>query len=85
MEEALARAQTAEARVAEQDESLRHAQDYIHQAEAELAQQREQARQLQQEVGVLREQNRRLVEERHHVPRTSTQDFEATLAAGRRP
>ncbi|MEU9087986.1 helix-turn-helix domain-containing protein [Streptomyces sp. NPDC048357] len=85
LEEALTRAQTAEARVAEQDESLRHAQDYIHQAEAELAQQREQARQLQQEVGVLREQNRRLVEEQQRVPGASTQDtsFEATLAAHR--
>ncbi|WP_405940699.1 helix-turn-helix domain-containing protein [Streptomyces sp. NBC_00207] len=83
LEEALERAQAAEARVAEQDESLRHAQDYIHLAEAELAQQREQARQLQQEVGVLREQNRRLAEEQHRVPGTSTQDtnFEATLAA----
>lgn len=51
--------------------SLRHAQDYIHQVEGELAQQREQARQLQQEVGVLREQNRRLVEEQQLVPEAS--------------
>ncbi|MFI8280793.1 hypothetical protein ACIGBH_39115 [Streptomyces sp. NPDC085929] len=53
--------------------------------EGELAQQREQARQLQQEVGVLWEQNRRLVEEQQHVPEASTQDtsFEATLAAHR--
>ncbi|WP_328623214.1 hypothetical protein [Streptomyces sp. NBC_00354] len=70
LEEALARAQTAEgareilqARVTEQDESLRQAQDYIHQIEAELAQQKEQARLLLQEVGVLRQQNRELVEE----------------------
>nr|WSW57324.1 hypothetical protein OG513_01350 [Streptomyces sp. NBC_00998] len=39
--------------------------------EGELAQQREQARQLQQEVGVLREQNRRLVEEQQLVPEAS--------------
>ncbi|MEU7600454.1 hypothetical protein [Streptomyces sp. NPDC041003] len=84
LEEALGRARAAEARVAEQDETLRHGQDYIHQVEAELTQQREQARLLQQEVGVLREQNRRLAEEgQQHVPGTSTQDtsFEATLAA----
>ncbi|MGW7348006.1 hypothetical protein [Streptomyces sp. NPDC054854] len=92
LQEALDRAQTAEgsrkillARVERQDDSLRHAQDYIHQVEAELTQQREQARQLQLEVGVLREQNRRLVEERQSVPGASTQDtsFEATLAARR--
>ncbi|MFG2484969.1 hypothetical protein ACGFSI_19705 [Streptomyces virginiae] len=84
LEEALERARVAEARVAEQDETLRHGQDYIHQVEAELAQQREQARLLQREVGVLREQNRRLVEEQPRVSGASTQDtsFEATLAAG---
>ncbi|MFB7260812.1 helix-turn-helix domain-containing protein [Streptomyces nojiriensis] len=83
LEEALERARAAEARVAEQDETLRHGQAYIHQVEAELALQREQARLLQQEVGVLREQNRRLVEERPRVAGASTQDtsFEATLAA----
>ncbi|THA44796.1 helix-turn-helix transcriptional regulator [Streptomyces sp. A1136] len=53
LQEALERARSAEgsrerltARVKEQDESLRHAQDYIHQVEAELAQQREEARRL---------------------------------------
>ncbi|WP_328923577.1 hypothetical protein OG429_02365 [Streptomyces sp. NBC_00190] len=93
LQEALDRAHTAEgtrdlllARVEQQDDSLRHAQDFIHQVEAELAQQREQARQLQQAVAVLREQNRRLVEEQQDVPGASTQDtsFEATLAARRR-
>ncbi|MFJ8212122.1 helix-turn-helix domain-containing protein [Streptomyces sp. NPDC096033] len=93
LQEALDRAQTAEglseilqARVAQQDDSLRHAQDYIHQVEAELAQQREQAEQLQRALGVLREQNRRLVEEQQHVPGVSTQDkgFEAPLAGLRK-
>ncbi|MFI6006817.1 helix-turn-helix domain-containing protein [Streptomyces sp. NPDC051366] len=92
LEVALARAQTAEgareilqARVTEQDESLRHAQDYTHQIEAELTQQKEQARLLLQEVGVLRQQNRELVEEQHRVPAPSTQDtsMDATLAARR--
>ncbi|MEU9305829.1 hypothetical protein [Streptomyces sp. NPDC048269] len=92
LEVALARAQTAEgereilqARVTEQDESLRHAQDYIHQIEAELTQQKEEARLLLQEVGVLRQQNRELVEEQHRVPGPSTQDtsMDATLAARR--
>ncbi|WP_329201899.1 MULTISPECIES: helix-turn-helix domain-containing protein [unclassified Streptomyces] len=70
LEAALERARTAEGaaelltvRGQEQDESLRHAQDYIHQIEAELAGQREQARLLQQEAAVLRAQNRRLIEE----------------------
>ncbi|MEV5195142.1 helix-turn-helix domain-containing protein [Streptomyces clavifer] len=70
--------------VREQDESLRHAQDYIHQIEAELSEQREQARLLQQEVGVLRKQNQQLVEEQTRtIPGASTQatSFEATLAA----
>lgn len=65
------------------DESLRHAQDYIHQIEAELSGQREQARALQVEVGVLRKQNQQLVEEQAHtVSGVSTQatSFEATLA-----
>ncbi|WP_330321658.1 helix-turn-helix domain-containing protein (plasmid) [Streptomyces clavifer] len=61
--------------VREQDESLRHAQDYIHQIEADLSGQREQARLLQQEVGVLRAQNQRLVEEQTQaVSGVSTQD-----------
>ncbi|MFJ8982942.1 helix-turn-helix domain-containing protein [Streptomyces sp. NPDC102282] len=70
--------------VREQDESLRHAKDYIHQIEAELSEQREQARLLQQEVGVLRKQNQQLVEEETRtIPGVSTQatSFEATLAA----
>ncbi|MEU9951352.1 helix-turn-helix domain-containing protein [Streptomyces sp. NPDC047939] len=70
--------------VREQDESLRHAQDYIHQIEAELSEQREQARLLQQQVGVLRKQNQQLVEEQTRtIPGVSTQatSFEATLAA----
>ncbi|WP_328868605.1 hypothetical protein [Streptomyces sp. NBC_00304] len=61
-------------RVEKQNESLRHAQDYTHQIEAELAEQQEQARLLRQEVSVLREQNRRLVEEQpESVPEVSTQ------------
>ncbi|MFI1576420.1 hypothetical protein ACH4VQ_37215 [Streptomyces anulatus] len=67
-----------------QDESLRHAQDYIHQVEAELSEQREQARLLQLEVGVLRKQNQRFVEEQAHtISRVSTQatGFDAALAA----
>ncbi|MDF6016907.1 helix-turn-helix domain-containing protein [Streptomyces sp. JH34] len=72
--------------VREQDESLRHAQDYIHQIEADLSEQRKQARLLQQEVGVLRKQNQRLVEEQPHtVSGVSTQDtgMEAILAQRR--
>ncbi|MGW6850439.1 helix-turn-helix domain-containing protein [Streptomyces virginiae] len=92
LEEALGRARTAEgarelmqSRVQEQDEKLRHAQDYICQIEAELSQQREQAHLLQQEVAVLREQNRQLIDEQRAVPGVSTQDtsFDATLAAHR--
>ncbi|MGC5530398.1 helix-turn-helix domain-containing protein [Streptomyces sp. SR-10] len=67
-----------------QDESLRHAQDYIHQIEAELSEQREQARLLQLEVGVLRKQNQRFVEEQAHtISGVSTQatGFDAALAA----
>lgn len=67
-----------------QDESLRHAQDYIHQVEAELSEQREQARLLQLEVGVLRKQNQRFVEEQAHtISGVSTQatGFDAALAA----
>ncbi|MER8267993.1 helix-turn-helix domain-containing protein [Streptomyces griseus] len=67
-----------------QDENLRHAQDYIHQIEAELSAQREQARALQVEVGVLRKQNQQLVAEQSHtVSGVSTQatSFDATLAA----
>lgn len=61
-------------RVVKQNESLRHAQDYTHQIEAELAEQSEQARLLRQEVEVLRKQNRRLVEEQQEsVPEVSTQ------------
>ncbi|MFE2147956.1 helix-turn-helix domain-containing protein [Streptomyces sp. NPDC059456] len=91
LEEALDRARTAEgarqilqAQVTGQDKGLLQAQGYIQQMEAELTRQREQARRLQQEVGVLREQNRRLVEAQQ-VPGASTQDtaFEATLAAPR--
>ncbi|MFF1561563.1 helix-turn-helix domain-containing protein [Streptomyces sp. NPDC058279] len=70
LDAALERARTAEgaaelltARGQEQDESLRHAQEYIHQVEAELTEQREQVRLLQQEAAVLRAQNRRLIEE----------------------
>ncbi|MFD3511219.1 hypothetical protein [Nocardia sp. NPDC058666] len=85
LEEALERAKTAEDRVAEQDEALRHAQDYTHEMAAELDQQREQARKLQQEVEVLRRQNRRLIEEQPRVPGVSTQDrsLDATLAVRR--
>ncbi|MFD3641513.1 helix-turn-helix domain-containing protein [Streptomyces griseus] len=67
-----------------QDESLRHAQDYIHQIEAELSEQREQARALQVEVGVLRKQNQQLVQEQADtVSGVSTQvtSFDAALAA----
>ncbi|MFJ2101496.1 helix-turn-helix domain-containing protein [Streptomyces anulatus] len=67
-----------------QDESLRHAQDYIHQVEAELSEQREQARLLQLEVGVLRKQNQRFVEEQAHtISGVSTQatGVDAALAA----
>ncbi|MFF5809677.1 hypothetical protein [Streptomyces sp. NPDC012746] len=78
--EALARAQGAEnarvflqARVTEQDRSLRTARDYIQRIEAELAEYKERADQLQQEVGVLREQNRRLIEATPAVPAPSTQ------------
>ncbi|MFD6803028.1 hypothetical protein [Streptomyces cyaneofuscatus] len=61
-------------RVEAQDESLRHAQDYTHQIEAELAEQHKQARELRREVEVLREQNRLLVEEQAGtVPGVSTQ------------
>ncbi|WP_326701905.1 hypothetical protein OG909_32905 (plasmid) [Streptomyces sp. NBC_01754] len=61
-------------RVEKQNESLRHAQDYTHQIEAELAEQQEQAHLLRQEVSVLREQNRRLVEEQTGtLPEVSTQ------------
>ncbi|WP_399554297.1 helix-turn-helix domain-containing protein [Streptomyces anulatus] len=68
-----------------QDESLRHARDYIHQVEAELSEQREQARLLQLEVGVLRKQNQRFVaEQAHTISGVSTQatGFDAALAAG---
>ncbi|MFD8693018.1 hypothetical protein [Streptomyces sp. NPDC059651] len=84
----LARAlQEALDRVAVQDESLRYAQDYAHQIEAELAEQYEQSRRLQQEVVVLREQNRRLVQEQTRaVPGVSTQapalETAATSPAG---
>ncbi|MEV7114393.1 helix-turn-helix domain-containing protein [Streptomyces anulatus] len=67
-----------------QDESLRHAQDYIHQIEAELSEQREQARLLQLEVGVLRKQNQQFVEEQTHtISGVSTQatGVDAALAA----
>ncbi|WP_426501764.1 hypothetical protein [Streptomyces sp. D54] len=67
-----------------QDESLRHAQDYTHQVEAELSEQREQARLLQLEVGMLRKQNQRFVEEQAHtISGVSTQatGFDAALAA----
>ncbi|MFJ1782643.1 helix-turn-helix domain-containing protein [Streptomyces anulatus] len=67
-----------------QDESLRHAQDYIHQIEAELSEQREQARLLQLEVGVLRKQNQQFVEEQAHtISGVSTQStgVDAALAA----
>ncbi|MGY4966790.1 helix-turn-helix domain-containing protein [Streptomyces sp. 900105245] len=62
-----------EKRLAEQDQSLRQAQDYARRIEAELAQQVEQAERLVKEVGVLREQNRRLIEEGSAVPAPSTQ------------
>ncbi|MFJ4858353.1 hypothetical protein [Streptomyces sp. NPDC088730] len=74
LEEALDRVET-------QDNSLRHAQDYSHQIEAELAEQREQTRLLQQEVNVLREQNLLLVEEQARaVPGASTQDISVQAA-----
>ncbi|WP_371631863.1 hypothetical protein OG892_39780 [Streptomyces sp. NBC_00341] len=74
LEEALDRVET-------QDNSLRHAQDYSHQIEAELAEQQEQTRLLQQEVSVLREQNLRLVEEQAQaVPGASTQDISVQAA-----
>ncbi|MFF9011029.1 hypothetical protein ACF087_35290 [Streptomyces goshikiensis] len=78
--EALARAQGAEkarlflqTRLTAQDRSLRTARDYIQRIEAELAEHRERAGLLQQEVDVLREQNRRLIEAEPPVPAPSTQ------------
>ncbi|MCX4546862.1 hypothetical protein [Streptomyces sp. NBC_01565] len=78
--EALARAQGAEnarvflqARVTEQDRSLRTARDYIQRIEAELAKYKERADLLEREVDVLREQNRRLIEAAPAVPAPSTQ------------
>ncbi|MCX4529922.1 hypothetical protein OG982_30245 [Streptomyces sp. NBC_01551] len=82
-DQALARAQGAQgaerarlflqSRVTEQDQSLRTARDYIRRIEAELAEYRERADLLQQEVDVLREQNRRLIEAEPAVPAPSTQ------------
>ncbi|UXY40485.1 helix-turn-helix domain-containing protein [Streptomyces albidocamelliae] len=62
-----------EKRLAEHDQSLRQAQDYARRIEAELAQQEEQAERLVKEVGVLRKQNRQLIEESTAVPAPSTQ------------
>ncbi|MFE6085984.1 hypothetical protein [Streptomyces virginiae] len=55
-------------RVTVQDQSLLKATCYIHNVEAELAHHKEQAGLLRTENGVLREQNRRLVEEQTTVP-----------------
>ncbi|MEU9165656.1 hypothetical protein AB0D29_35945 [Streptomyces sp. NPDC048424] len=80
LRQALARAQSAERtrrilqeRVTVQDRSLRKAGDYIRSIEGELAQQKEQTGPLLTEVGVLREQNRRLVEEKPAVAAPATQ------------
>ncbi|WP_242643622.1 hypothetical protein [Streptomyces laculatispora] len=73
-------------RVETQNNSLRHAQDYSYQIEAELAEQQEQTRLLQREVGVLREQNLRLVEEQTQaVPGVSTQDTSVLAVPARQP
>ncbi|WP_405940701.1 MFS transporter [Streptomyces sp. NBC_00207] len=79
-EQALERAQAADSernrlqdRVAEQDESLRHAREYVRRMEAELAGQQQEASGLLREVGVLREQNRRLIEEQQAVSAPETQ------------
>ncbi|WP_327180402.1 hypothetical protein OG599_35050 (plasmid) [Streptomyces sp. NBC_01335] len=71
-------------RIEKQNRKLQHAQDYTRQIEAELADQQEQARLLRGEVDVLREQNRRLIEEQ--VPAVSTQvsSDEPALATGLR-
>ncbi|MFB7260814.1 hypothetical protein ACFCXH_01420 [Streptomyces nojiriensis] len=78
-EQAVDRAQTADSersllqdRVAEQDESLRHARDYVRRMEAELAGQQKEASGLLREVGVLREQNRWLIEEQQAVSAPET-------------
>jgi ABC-type transporter Mla subunit MlaD len=57
--------QLAEAseRIEKQNQSLDHARGYIQQTEAELTEQRKQTHTLRREVEVLREQNRRLIEE----------------------
>ncbi|WP_299542454.1 hypothetical protein [uncultured Streptomyces sp.] len=68
--------------IEKQNRNLEHAQGYTRQIEAELADQQEQARLLRGEVDVLREQNRRLIEEQ--VPAVSTQvsTEEPALATG---
>ncbi|UUU43876.1 helix-turn-helix domain-containing protein [Streptomyces sp. NBC_00162] len=67
--EVLSRARTAEeavelhqAHVLEQDDQLRNSQEYTRRIEAELAREREGNGRLQEEVEVLREQNRLLVD-----------------------
>ncbi|MFF3087682.1 hypothetical protein ACFVRB_21915 [Streptomyces nojiriensis] len=80
LRQALARAQLAERtsrilqeRVTVQDRSLRKAGDFVRGIEDELAQQKKQAGLLGTENGVLREQNRRLLEEKPAVAAPATQ------------
>ncbi|MFJ4778070.1 helix-turn-helix domain-containing protein [Streptomyces sp. NPDC088762] len=60
-------------RLTVESRNLLRAQRYNHGIEAELAHQKEQAGLLGQEVGVLRDQNRRLVEEKPAVAAPATQ------------
>ncbi|MCX5174024.1 helix-turn-helix domain-containing protein [Streptomyces virginiae] len=78
--QALARAQRAERtrrilqeRVTVQDQGLRKAGDYARSIDDELAQQKNQSGLLRTELGVLREQNRRLLEEKPAVAAPATQ------------
>ncbi|GGS34457.1 hypothetical protein Snoj_01020 [Streptomyces nojiriensis] len=80
LRQALARAQRAERtrrilqeRVTVQDQSLRKAGDFVRGIEDELAQQKKQSGLLGTENGVLREQNRRLLEEKPPVAAPATQ------------
>ncbi|WP_328966225.1 hypothetical protein [Streptomyces virginiae] len=80
LRQALTRAQQAERtrrilqeRVTVQDRSLRKAGDYAHTIEDELAREKKQTGLLRKETDVLREQNRRLIEERPAVAAPATQ------------